>query len=369
MSLVCLGLNHKTAPVEVRERVAFAPGYLAEAMAEICSSGLIEETVILSTCNRVEVYAASPQDDGSGMAESELRELLDYFMRHFKLEPEHEKEFYKLADESAARHLFNVSSGLDSMVLGETEIFGQVKKAYSDAQSAGATRRVLNKLFQQAFSVGKMVRSSTHITRGSTSVGSVAVDLAEKIFGDLSGCRVMVVGAGDMSRRVGKSLKSRGAKSVIVSNRSHDKAEALAAEMEGEAVRFDAWETVIHDVDIIISSTSAPHVLIDAGMIANAMGKRRRRSLFLIDIAVPRDIAPEVNDIDNVYLYDIDHLEAIADDARQQRQRQIAACEKLINEYIDDKGIPALDASPSGYVPKGVTEDGASSGSEAVPQS
>jgi len=368
MSLVCLGLNHKTAPVEVRERVAFAPGYLAEAMAEICSSGLLKETVILSTCNRVEVYAASQENDSKGVAEKELRELLEYFMRHFQLEPEHEKEFYKLANENAARHLFNVSSGLDSMVLGETEIFGQVKKAYSDAQSAGATRRVLNKLFQQAFTVGKMVRSSTHITRGSTSVGSVAVDLAEKIFGDLSGCRVMVVGAGDMSRRVGKSLKSRGAKSVIVSNRSYDKAEALASEMDGEAVRFNEWETVIHDVDIIISSTSAPHVLIDAKMIGNAMG-RRRRSLFLIDIAVPRDIAPEVNDIDNVYLYDIDHLEAIADDARRQRKRQITACEKLIDEYIDDKGIPALEAPPAGHVRKDVSDDGANPGSEAVTQS
>lgn len=372
MSLVCLGLNHKTAPVEVRERVAFTPGHVAGAINEIRASELIEETVILSTCNRVEIYAASP--DGSGdVAGRELRELLDYFCRHFHLEPEHEKEFYQLAGEEAARHLFQVSSGLDSMVLGETEIFGQVKKAYSDAQAAGSTRRVLNKLFQQAFTVGKMVRSSTHITRGSTSVGSVAVDLAEKIFGDLSGCHVMVVGAGDMSRRVGKSLKSRGARSVIVSNRSFDKAEALAAEMDGSAVRFDEWEKVINDVDIIISSTSAPHVLIREDVIRRAMSRRRRRSLFLIDIAVPRDIDPGVNAIDNVYLYDIDHLQSIANDARRERKRQIKACEKLIEAYIEDKGIPALEAPPAQYLQEREREpddrDDSHPGSEPVAQS
>jgi glutamyl-tRNA reductase len=373
MSLVCLGLNHKTAHVDVRERVAVAPAHLAAALEEIRASGLIEETVILSTCNRVEIYAASSHHasvGGSADNSAEVQQaLLDYFIDHFELEPEHEKEFFRFSGEAAARHLFEVSGGLDSMVLGETEIFGQVKQAYADAQAEGTTRRVLNKLFQQAFTVGKVVRSNSQITRGSTSVGSVAVDLAEKIFGDLSGCRVMVVGAGDMSRRVGKSLKSRGADSIVVSNRSYDKAEALAAEMDGEAVRFDAWESVIHDVDIIISSTSAPHVLIGAEMIAEAMEKRRRRSLFLIDIAVPRDIDPLVNEVENVYLYDIDALDGIASLARRERQRQIAACEKLIDAYIDDKGIPALEPAPKGAPKDAPSDDEANPGSEPVAQS
>ncbi len=380
MSLVCLGLNHKTAHVDVRERVAVAPRHLAEALAEIRASGKIGETVILSTCNRVEIYAATPDrgssssrehgavdDDEDGALARKV--LLDYFIDHFKLEPGHEKEFFSFSGEAAARHLFHVSSGLDSMVLGETEIFGQVKQAYADAQAEGTTSRVLNKLFQQAFTVGKMVRSSTHITRGSTSVGSVAVDLAEKIFGDLSGCRVMVVGAGDMSRRVGKSLKSRGANSIVVSNRSFDKAEALAAEMGGDAVRFDEWESVIHDVDIIISSTSAPHVVIPADMIHSAMQKRRRRSLFLIDIAVPRDIDPKVNEIDNVYLYDIDALDGIASQARRERELQIAACEKLIDAYIDEKGIPALEALPPIARRRSGKNDSTGSGREPLAQS
>lgn len=377
MSLVCLGLNHKTAHVDVRERVAVAPAHLAAALAEIRESGLIKETVIISTCNRVEIYAANPirsaADKGNDSSAEVQKLLLDYFIDHFQLEPEHEKEFFRFSGEKAARHLFQVSSGLDSMVLGETEIFGQVKQAYADAQAEGTTQRVLNKLFQQAFTVGKMVRSNSQITRGATSVGSVAVDLAEKIFGDLAGCHVMVVGAGDMSRRVGKSLRSRGAESIVVSNRSFDKAEVLAEEMGGKAVRFDAWESVIHNVDIIISSTSAPHVLIEAGMISKAMEKRRRRSLFLIDIAVPRDIDPLVNEVDNVYLYDIDALDGIASQARRERELQIAACEKLIDAYIDDKGIPALEPTvppeQSGGPKNASPDDEANPGSEALTQS
>jgi glutamyl-tRNA reductase len=201
----------------------------------------------------------------------------------------------------------------------------------------------------------------------------VAVDLAEKIFGDLAGCHVMVVGAGDMSRRVGKSLKSRGADSIVVSNRSFDKAVALAEEMGGKAVRFDAWESVIHDVDIIISSTSAPHVLIGADMVSRAMEKRRRRSLFLIDIAVPRDIDPLVNEVENVYLYDIDALDGIASQARRERKRQIAACEKLIDAYIDKKGIPALEPTvppeQKGAPKNASPNDEVTPGSEALTQS
>ncbi len=345
MSLVCLGINHTTAPVEVRERFAFAPHELRLALQEVRDLEAIDETVILSTCNRVEIYAKAKGP------ESAFSALSDYLARHFKLEKIDDVDFYHLVGEEAARHLFRVASGLDSMVLGETEIFGQVKKAYSESHQAGVTSRVLNKLFQHSFQIAKLVRTNTHITRGSTSVGSVAVDLAGKIFGDLSGCQVMIVGAGEMSRTTAKSLLSRGAHSIIVSNRSYDKALELAQEMDGRAVTFDQWESAIREVDIIITSTSAPHTIMHRDMIGGAMKKRRGRPLFLIDIAVPRDVDANVNDLDSVYLYDIDALQKIADDAREEREKQIAICDQVISEFIEERGIGVLQPE-SGLKPE-----------------
>ena len=335
MSILCLGVNYKTAPVEIRERLAFSESELEERLREITRLKGVEESVVLSTCNRVEVYASA--DDHPCAFDELTRFLVD----HFDIEAT-DVEFYHLEDEGAARHLFKVASGLDSMVLGETEIFGQVKKAYHTAHDAHTTARRMNKLFQQSFRIGKLLRSGTEIQQGSTSVGSVAVDLAEKIFGRLMGCRVMVIGAGEMSRQTAQSLLSRGASSIIVSNRSFDKAELLAAELKGEAVRFDDWEKVLSEVDIVVSSTSAPHAIIHPEMIEKVIPKRGGRSLFLIDIAVPRDIEPAVNTIDNVYLYDIDFLEKVAADARVKRRKQIAACESLIEKHIGEKGIEAL---------------------------
>jgi len=233
-------------------------------------------------------------------------------------------------------------------VLGETEIFGQVKKAYATAKSTGTTSRRMNKLFQQSFTVGKLVRTSTRIQQGSTSIGSAAVDLAEKIFGQLDGCRVMIIGAGEMSRTTAQSLLSRGAKSIIVSNRSFDKAEELAAELKGRAVRFDDWETCLDEIDIIISSTSAPHAVVKHEMIHRVMSGRRGHSLFLIDIAVPRDIENEVNRIDNVYLYNIDQLQQIATEGKTRREKQIAVCRGVIDEFLREKGIEALAGLPDG---------------------
>ncbi|MCB1089257.1 MAG: NAD(P)-binding domain-containing protein, partial [Verrucomicrobiae bacterium] len=213
-----------------------------------------------------------------------------------------------------------------------------------------------------SFRIGKLVRTGTQIQQGSTSVGSVAVDVAEQIFGRLQGCRVMVVGAGEMSRQVAQSLLSRGASSIFVSNRSHDKAVELAAELKGEAVRFDDWERVLKQVDIVISSTSAPHPIIHPAMIETVMPHRFGRSLFLIDIAVPRDIEPAVNDIDNVYLYDIDFLERIAARARVEREKQIALCEAMIERHIDEKGIEAL-------APERGPDRGELPGTEPIPHS
>ncbi|NOY00037.1 MAG: glutamyl-tRNA reductase [Verrucomicrobia bacterium] len=366
MNILCLGVNHESAPVEIRERLAFAQKHLAESLHEIQALETIDEVVVLSTCNRVEIYAVSEK------LEHGFDKLTEYLSNHFEMRVGELVDFYKLHNEAAARHLFAVAGGLDSMVLGETEIFGQVKQAYADSQSAGATSRILNKLFQQTFRAGKLIRSSTQLTRGATSVGSVAVDLAEKIFGDLSSCRVMLIGAGDMSRRTAKSLRSRGAKSIIVSNRSYDNAVELANEMDGKAIRFDDWANSLDEVDIVVSSTSAPHHVIHSEMINQSM-RHRRQPLFVIDIAVPRDVEPEVGEIENVYLYDIDALEGIAAATRNDRKKQITVCEQVLEQFIQERGIEALAPRPSDRLPQNTDSQKDSkvdsNSSEALPES
>ncbi len=335
MSIFCLGVNHKTAPVEIRERLAFAEKSIPLHLEGIRGLGGVREAVVLSTCNRVEIYGAADQPGDA------LDELIHYLVDHFAVSPG-EVEFYRKEAGDAAHHLFEVASGLDSMVLGETEIFGQIKKAYATAQSNGSTARQMNKLFQQSFSVGKLVRSSTRIQQGATSVGSAAVDLAEKIFGRLEGCRVMIIGAGEVSRITAQSFRSRGASSIIVSNRSFDKAEELAAELAGKAVHFDDWNQYLNQVDIVISSTSASHAVVRRDMVEKSISNRRGHSLFLIDIAVPRDIEDEVNELDNVYLYNIDQLQRIASAGVERRKEQIEVCRGVIRQFLEEKGIEAL---------------------------
>ena len=362
MSIFCLGVNHKTAPVEVRERLAFAEHSIPTHLKEIRGLTQIEEAVVLSTCNRVEIYGAANEPSVA------LEGLIDYLVNRFEVTPG-EVEFYRKEAEEAAHHLFEVASGLDSMVLGETEIFGQIKKAYATAQSSGATSRRMNKLFQQSFSIGKLVRSSTRIQQGSTSVGSAAVDLAEKIFGQLDGCRVMIIGAGEMSRITAQSLRSRGASSIIVSNRSFDKAEELALELDGKAVKFDDWGGHLNEVDIVISSTGAPHAVVHKSAVEKALDDRRGHPLFLIDIAVPRDIEDEVNELDNVYLYNIDQLTRIANDGVARRERQIEVCRAVIHQFLEEKGIEALAEIPSQRLNRGPFSPNDSSSSEPLPNS
>ena len=343
MNVLCVGLNHQTAPVELRERVAVAEPRLPDLLRGMASLPGISEAVVLSTCNRVEVYAAAEYDvDHAG------RMLLETITGG-QLAAEALAHFYTRGGRDAAHHLFAVASGLDSMVLGETEIFGQVKKAYEAAHAVGATGRVLNKLFQRSFAVGKRVRSNTNIQRGATSVGSVAVELAERIFGELKNCRVMLLGAGEMSRVTAQSLLSRGARSIFVSNRSLDRAVELAQEMRGEAIRFDDWPQRVAEVDIVIASTSAPHFVVTRDQVLLARRQRRGRPLFLIDIAVPRDIEPSVSEIDDVYLYDIDALHVLADEARRLREEQISVCHAIISEELDKdqvSGIWNRDSAP-----------------------
>lgn len=328
MSIVVAGLSHHSSPVTVRECFAFKDSEISEVLKVLKTDARAREAVILSTCNRVEVYADLPEE-GEAAAAKILREFL---IQNRGYEGPLGDEIYFLDEPKSVEHLFRVASGLDSMVLGETEILGQLKKAYQMALEEGATGKRLNKAFQKAFNVAKYIRTETQIQRGSTSVGSVGVELAEKIFSSLEDRRVMVIGAGDTSEKTARSLLSRGAHSIMVSNRSYDKAVKLAAELEGEAVHFDEWPSVFHKVDIVISSTSAPHYVLDRAKLEPMMKERRRRKLLLIDLAVPRDIDPEINLMEEVYVYNIDDLQALAEDSLRQRREEIDRCEAIIRE-------------------------------------
>jgi len=325
MPIVVIGLSHRSSPVTVRERFAFDEARVPATLALMKEANLVDEVVILSTCNRVEVYAATRSNDSEAF-EGIKRFLVNV---HDYRDPITD-EIYTLAEPQSLEHLFKVASGLDSMVLGETEILGQLKKAYDLALKYGHTGSRLNKAFQRAFNVAKLIRTETNIQRGSVSVGSVAVELAEKIFSSLASRSVLVIGAGDTSEKTARALLSRGAQSILVTNRSADKAEALAAELGGRAVPFENWEGEFDRVDIVISSTAAPNYVLDSAKLAPLMKSRRNRSLLIIDIAVPRDIEPQVNFMENVFLYNIDDLQAIAADYLNQRKEEVAHCEHII---------------------------------------
>ena len=330
MEILCLGLSHRTAPVELRERFAVSEGALPGAVQRLASTAGLGEAVIVSTCNRVELYVAA-EESARGIRAAEA-----FVAAEFGVETAPDGAFFRLPTREALRHLFRVVSGLDSMVLGETEILGQVKKAYSSAQTAQATGRHLNKLFQRAFNVAKEVRTKTNITRGSVSVGSVAVELAEKIFGRLSECRVMILGAGEMSELTAGALKARGVRTIFVANRSYERAAALAESMGGRAVHFDRWQEEFDGVDILIGSTAAPHPVLTAAQLRPIMRSRMDRPLFCIDLAVPRDIEPGVNALEGVYLYDIDSLQAIAEHSMSIRRQDLQVCEQMIEKHVDE---------------------------------
>jgi glutamyl-tRNA reductase len=325
MQLICIGVSHQTASVDIREKFAVPDAQAGAVSCQLAQKPGVPQAVVISTCNRVEYYAVAENVH----AHSIVRDAL--CLRSHGADP---AGVFELCGAAAARHLFRVVSGLESMVLGETEILGQTKKAYAHAHAAGATGRHLNKLFQRAFRVAKEVRTNTNITRGSVSVGSVAVDLAEKIFGDLKECRAMILGAGEMSELTATALKSRGVQAVFVANRSYERAVSLAATMHGRALHFDEWQSNFHDIDILIGSTAAPHPVLTADQLAPIMRTRADRPLFCIDLAVPRDIDPAVNAIDGVYLYDIDSLQAIADHSMHVRRQELAICEEMIERHV-----------------------------------
>ena len=328
MSVVVIGLSHRTSPVEVRERFAFAETQIPDALAELRQTGLADEAVILSTCNRVELYIATPHATAPAFAK-----LQQFIATHHAAVPS-DGHLYKLAEPDSLQHLFNVACGLDSMVLGETEILGQLKQAYDLALQHKHTGPQLNKAFQRAFNVAKHIRTHTNIQRGSISVASVAVELAGKIFNTLKEHQVMVIGAGDTSEKTARALLSRGAKSILVANRTIEKAQSIAAELGGRAIGFEAWEQEFAHVDIVISSTAAPHHILTRARLEPLMKLRRNRPLLLIDIAVPRDIEPSVNQMDNVYLYNVDDLQSIAEDSLSQRREEAGKCAEIIRAKV-----------------------------------
>ena len=328
MNILCFGVSHQTANVEVRERFAIPDSALADSLNRLGRISNVDEGVLLSTCNRTEFYLVS------------LNGQLDVepFIRGFYGTPrigdlEH---LFQLSATPTVRHLFRVASGLESMVIGETEIFGQVKRAYETAAKFGTTGKILNKLFQRAFHVGKHIRSATAIARGTISVGSVAVDLAQQIFGELSGCKIMILGAGDTSEKTARSFHSRGAQQIFVSNRSYGRAVALAEAMGGRALRFDDWESEFQKLDILVTSTAAPHAILTKEKLEPILRTRRDRPLFIIDLAIPRDVEPGVHHLDGVFVYDLDSLQVIAERKLDARRREADECECLIEKHVRD---------------------------------
>jgi glutamyl-tRNA reductase len=328
MNISCFGLSHQTATVDIRERFAIPNAALADSLRRLTRISGVDESVILSTCNRTEFYIVS---QAPKLAAKSL--FQDFYPGDRIADVD---QLVHLSAIQAARHLFRVASGLESMVVGETEIFGQVKRAYETAMRNGTTGKFLNRLFQKSFEVGKQVRATTGITRGSVSVGSVAVDLAEQIFGNLNGSKVMILGAGETSEKTARAFWARGAQQIFVSNRSFERAQALAMAMGGRAIRFDDWANEFRDLDILVSSTSAPHALVTVERLSSILRGRRDRPLFIIDLAMPRDVDPEVHRLDGVYVYDLDSLQRIADCTLQARKLEAERCESLIEKYVND---------------------------------
>lgn len=321
-----VGMNHKTAPIGLREKFAVPSVRYQAFSAFLAAGGRIEEQVILSTCNRTEVYgwAADPEQ----ASEHVVRAFAE-----FSGEPEEEfkSHAYRSTGPDAVRHLFVVAAGLDSMALGETEILGQVKDAYIQAQAAGCTGRSMNTLFQRALRVGKKVRTETPIGEGKVSMASIAVDLALKIFNTLKNKRVILIGSGQMARAVCESIVGKGVKELVIVNRNTERAEGLVEEFGGRAVPFDRLDAEAGTADIVISSAGTPSSFIHRERVQKWMKHHPGSSLFLIDLGVPRNVDEDVNEIADVYLYNLDDLQSIADRNARARQAAVAACQSIID--------------------------------------
>ncbi|MGE4588013.1 MAG: glutamyl-tRNA reductase [Acidaminococcaceae bacterium] len=324
MQLVVLGLNHKTAPVEVRECFSFSEEQVKQALKEVRSCEEFRECVLLSTCNRTELYAVVED------AETALPFMKKFLQRVAVNPPAANNYLFFYTDEDCINHLFRVAASLDSLIIGEGQILSQVKKAYSLARDVQATSTVLNTLFNRAIAVGKKVRTVTHIAYNAVSVSYAAVEMAKKSFGDLSESTVLIVGAGQMSELTAKHLVANGVKTVFVSNRNYNRAVDLAKKFSGIAVHFDDYMQAASKADIVITSTGAPHYIVRSWDVAHLMPKREGKPLIFIDIAVPRDVEPEVGAIKGITLYNIDDLEAAVATNIKLRKKEAQAAEKII---------------------------------------
>jgi glutamyl-tRNA reductase len=330
MKFSITGLNHRTAPVEVREKLAFDERSLPEAFRELKSTAGLYEALILSTCNRVEVAVAA------GDEADPRSHVIDFLCRTRKVEVESlEPHLYYHEGSSAIRHVFRVASSLDSMVVGEPQILGQMKSAFALAKAHGGAGGFLETVLSRAFSVAKRVRSETEIGVNAVSVGFAAVELAREIFGSLAGRKVLVIGAGKMSELAARHLHRSGADQIFVTNRTHDRAVEMAELFGGSVVQYNRLLASLPEIDIVITSSGAPHYILYKEEMKHVIEARRNRPMFLIDIAVPRNIEPSVNDLDNVFLYDIDDLQRVVEANRQGRLQQAEQAEQIIAEEVE----------------------------------
>ena len=331
MEIVLVGLNHRSAPVEVRERVSFTADQARRAAEELRARGIFHESLVLSTCNRSEVYGVPPETSRESAAA-----LSDYLSRFHAVQPEHlSPSLYHHYDRHAVRHLFRVASGLDSMVLGEAEILGQVREAYRVAYESGATGPVLNRMFQGALEVGKRVRHETELSTRPMSVASAGVKLAERIFGKLRQRAALVLGAGTISEQVVAQLRDRDIAHLYVMNRSRDRAELLAREFSGQVIGWDEWDTALTLPDLIVSSISTEEPWLTRAMLAKAMSARGNRPLFVMDLGLPRNVEAAAADLYNLYLYNIDDLTQIVEQNRDARQSEIPRAEAIVEEHVE----------------------------------
>jgi glutamyl-tRNA reductase len=330
LRIAMIGCNHRTAPVELRERVAFTPEQALRAADELRLRGILGEAVVLSTCNRSELYGVTVETP-EGAAEA----MEGFFTSFHKIGPaELNGKIYRQAGGEAVRHLFRVASGLDSMLLGEAEILGQVREAYLRAFEHGSTGPVLNRLFQSALEVGKRVRAETEVGARPMSVAFAGVKLAERVFGDLKGHEALIVGAGSVAEQVMEHLRNRGIRRIRIVNRSRERAESLAERMSGQVADWSSLEQSLKDPDIIVTSVGEAGVLLTRIMVERALEARSGRSMFLVDLGVPRNIAPEAAGLYNVYLYDVDDLGEIVEQNRKAREAEIPRAEAIISEHI-----------------------------------
>lgn len=346
MSIVLVGLNHKTAPVEVREQLAFSDEACSRGLRQLVDGEVLREGLIVSTCNRVEVLTST----GSGFLDEGTARITKFLSESRSLPDDSFREhLYCHAGDQAVRHMFRVASSLDSMVIGEPQVLGQVRRAYSVAVGAGTTGRVLNRLVNHALRVAKRVRTETGIATSAVSVSFMAVELGRKIFNSLAGHTVLLVGAGEMAELAARHLVNAGASRVLVANRSDEAARKLAHQFGGESIDFACLTDHLATADIVICSTSAPGYLITPDMAREVLEKRRNRPSFFIDISVPRNIDPAVGELPNLFVFDIDDLEAVVASNIREREREAERAELIVDSEVTQfqQALRALDIGPT----------------------